>query len=321
MGMAKYDRLLYILNLLRSRRTLNAARLAEECQVTERSIYRDIISLSEANIPIYYDHGYKLASNNFLPPLNFSFDEYTCLKLAIESTPLAKAGRKAELLKQVKAKIESGLSESILEQRKTAVDTAHIDIDTTLKKQSVTRYYADIEVAVSEQESLDLVYETINHGLTERRVDPYFIVFRRHAFYFVAYCHLRGDFRTFRIDRVQKLVRSGRKFHRKRGITAADYFADSWGLYSGTPVDVEVVFSGIAARVVLSGRHHSREKVARLADGRVNYRVTVRGTEEIKRWLLGFGAEAEVKAPVSLGRELARIGRDLSRLYESLPPD
>ncbi|RME19381.1 MAG: HTH domain-containing protein, partial [Candidatus Zixiibacteriota bacterium] len=47
--MPKSDRLLYILNLLRTRRNLNAARLAEECGVTERSIYRDIISLSEAN--------------------------------------------------------------------------------------------------------------------------------------------------------------------------------------------------------------------------------------------------------------------------------
>ena len=53
--MAKYDRLLYILNLLRSRKNLNAEMLAAECGVTERTIYRDIIALSDANIPIYYD--------------------------------------------------------------------------------------------------------------------------------------------------------------------------------------------------------------------------------------------------------------------------
>ena len=51
MGMAKYDRLLFILNLLRTRRNLNAAMIAAECGVTERSIYRDVIALSEANIP------------------------------------------------------------------------------------------------------------------------------------------------------------------------------------------------------------------------------------------------------------------------------
>src|SRR3990172_6750233 len=91
MGMTKYDRLLYILNVLRSRRAVNAARLDEECAVTERSIYRDIIALSEANVPIYYDHGYKLTSDNFLPPLNFTLEEYQALQLAIDSSPLQRA--------------------------------------------------------------------------------------------------------------------------------------------------------------------------------------------------------------------------------------
>ena len=317
MGMAKYDRLLYILNLLRSRRTLNAARLAEECQVTERSIYRDLISLSEANVPIYYDNGYKLASENFLPPLNFTFEEYSCLMLALDSSPLARAGQKEELLKQVKAKVESGLSEATRERKKTALDAARIDIDTTTRRRVVTRHYPDIEAAVTGQERLKLVYETIEHGATERLVDPYFIVFRRHAFYFVAYCHLRKDFRTFRIDRIRDLSRTGEKFRRRRDINVTDYFADSWGLYSADPVEVEVMFEGIAARVVGSGRHHPREKTTALPDGRLRYCVTVRGTEEIKRWLLGFGAEAEVVAPESLRLEMAKTARLLVDKYHN----
>ena len=105
MGMAKYDRLLYILNLLRSRKNLNAAKLAEECRVTERSIYRDMIALSEANVPIYYDNGYKLASDNFLPPFNFDFDEYCCLRLALESTPLKTTDKYSKLINQIQAKL------------------------------------------------------------------------------------------------------------------------------------------------------------------------------------------------------------------------
>ena len=96
MGMPKQDRLLYILNLLRARKNLNATQLAEECGVTERSIYRDILAISEANIPIYYDNGYKLATENFLPPLNFSFEEYSCLKIALESSPLIDTGNSAK---------------------------------------------------------------------------------------------------------------------------------------------------------------------------------------------------------------------------------
>ena len=315
MGMAKYDRLLFILNLLRSRRTLNAARLAEECGVTERSIYRDIISLSEANIPIYYDNGYKLASDNFLAPLNFTFEEYTCLRLALESSPLEKTGKNAGILRQVRAKVEAGLSEVTREKRKTAIDIAHIDIDTTLAEENAKKFYSAVEEAISTQTCLSIEYETVKHGLTQRTVEPYFIIFRARAFYFVAFCRLRGEFRTFRVDRVRKLRLTGENFRRQKGISAGDYFEDSWRIYSGEPVEIVVRFVGSAANVIRSGVHHPREHVEPGRDGSVVYRVTVSGIEEIQRWLLGFGAEAEVIAPTSLRQQLREVGAYLSSTY------
>ena len=315
MGMAKYDRLLYILNLLRSRRTLNARRLADECRVTERSIYRDIISLSEANIPIYYDNGYKLASGNFLPPLNFTFNEYACLILALDSSPLARAGCKGETISQVKAKVESGLSEITREQRRTSVDVARVDVGITIPQRASTRFYADLENAISNRLSVELEYDSIDHGQTKRTVDPHFIVFRRHAFYFVGYCHLRGEFRTFRMDRIKRLTLTKQRFTRTKSVTAADYFAGSWELYQGEPVKVTVRFRGRAARVVAASQYHSGEQTESLADGELLYRVTVNGTEEIGRWILRFGTEAEVLEPLALRQELGQIGQYLSRTY------
>jgi len=315
MGMAKYDRLLYILNLLRSRKTLNAARIARECEVTERSIYRDIISLSEANIPIYYDRGYKLASDNFLPPLNFTFEEYRCLKLALESTPLENTGANAVLLKQIRAKVEAGLSESTREKKRTARDTARIDIDTTSERKKAEKFYGSIERAINERRCLEMTYKTIEHGFTERIVEPGFIVFRGHAFYFVAYCRLREDFRTFRIDRVQALTILEEEFRPRVEMNAADYFEDSWRLYSGDKVDVVIRFCGSSAEVVRDGQHHPRETLEDADDGTVIYRVSVSGTDEIQRWILGFGDEAEVLSPASLRAELQQTGLRLAELY------
>jgi predicted DNA-binding transcriptional regulator YafY len=315
MGMTKYDRLLHILNLLRSRKSLNARRLAEECQVTERSIYRDLISLSEANVPIYYDKGYKLASGNFLPPLNFTTEEYACLQLALESSPLARAGRKADTIRRIKAKIDCSLSDATKEKNRIQTPVPHIEIDTTVDDRNSTKHYGALEQAVSEQVSVDLEYDSIEHGSTRREVDPYFIVFRRHAFYFVAFCHLRGDFRTFRIDRVRSLIPTGRRFARKREMTAQTYFEGSWGVYQGRPVEVTVDFQGRAARVVAGSRHHPQEMVEQLGPDLVRYRVTVPGTEEIKRWILGFGADAEVVGPEELRAELAAVARYLVSVY------
>jgi predicted DNA-binding transcriptional regulator YafY len=70
--MTKAERLIYILSLLRSHRFLKAHDLAVKCGVCERTIYRDIISISGSHIPIYFENGYKLIHQEFLPPMNFT---------------------------------------------------------------------------------------------------------------------------------------------------------------------------------------------------------------------------------------------------------
>ncbi len=319
MGMPKSDRLFYILNLLRARRNLNAPVLAQECGVTERSIYRDIISLSEANVPIYYDNGYKLATDTFLPPLNLTFEEYSCLKLALDSTPLSKTAKHRTTLKGIKAKIDATISRRVKDQKKTAVDTTHIDISVSQARKRGERFHGRIEEAITNDQCLEIKYLSINSGPSKRVVEPYFIIFRGRAFYFVAFCRKRNELRTFRIDRVESVKLIDDYFVRKKGINAHDYFEGSWEVFSGEPVDVTIRFTDTAARVILSGTHHPNEKVEPVSDDggddKVIYRVTVRGLEEIKRWILGFGDEAEVLSPEELRSDVCRTIRALSKSY------
>ena len=315
MGMPKYDRLLYILNLLRARRNLNARKLAEECGVTERSIYRDMVALSEANVPIYYDNGYKLASGNFLPPLNFDFDEYHCLKLALQSSPLTKTEKYQAPLRRIKAKVEAGLSDSVRKKQRFTPETTHIEIATSAAQEKGEKFYGVIEEAITSWQCLELEYDSIQSGVTKRVVEPYFIIFRGRAFYFVAFCRLRREIRTFRVDRVLQLRRLDERFNKRDDVTPETYFEGSWQLFSGEPVEVVVKFRGSAARVVLSGKHHLSESIERISENEVLYKVVTRGLEEIQRWLLGFGTDAEVLSPSQLQENLARIGQYLSSTY------
>lgn len=319
MGMAKYDRLLFILNLLRARRNLTAADLANECGVTERSIYRDIITLSEANVPVYFDNGYKLASNNFLPPLNFSFEEYTALKLALSSSPLAHTSEYRSLLKQIRAKVDAGLSELVKAQKRTAVDTTHIEISASVDTTVLERFFSRLERAIADSRCVEMKYDSIESGLTTRIVEPYFIVFRARAFYFVAYCRLRAELRTFRLDRVRSLKVSPAHFIRRNDVDPSRYFEGSWEVYCGETVKVEVLFSGSAARVISLGSHHPNESVELHPDGTVHYSVQVRGLEEVSRWLLGFGGDAEVLQPPELRDHIRAIGTQIVRHYSMEP--
>ena len=145
MRMAKYDRLLFILNLLRTRKNLNAAMIAAECDVTERTIYRDVISISEANVPIYYDRGYKYASDNFLPPLNFNIDEYLTLISILESSPLYKSGLDRKKIKSIKAKIEACLSQVVKKEKSFTSSPTSIHIKSTATEKNKNRVDAIIE--------------------------------------------------------------------------------------------------------------------------------------------------------------------------------
>jgi proteasome accessory factor B len=316
MGMSKYDRMLHILNLLRTRRNMNAERLAHECGVTERSIYRDIISLSEMNVPIFYDNGYKLASDNFLPPLNFSLDEYNLLKLALESSPLIQTDKYRGIYHGVRAKIESCLPDKVRQETKIQPDTTRIEIAAADELDDGEQYYSLLEKAISEELCIDLTYQSIRTGTTQRVVDPYFIIFRGRAFYFVGYCHLREDFRTFRINRILGLDLLTEHFTRNQQIRPESYFAGSWSVFSGDSVEVIVRFRGSAAKVISGTTHHQDEIVEILTDGTVRYSIITRGIEEIQRWILGFGDEAEVLAPEELRRRLGRIGTFFSEAYK-----
>lgn len=315
MGMSKYDRLLHILNLLRARKNMNAAALARECGVTERSVYRDIISLSEANIPIYYDHGYRLASDNFLPPLNFDYEEYHCLRLALDSSPLARTGYYAEVLRRVRAKVDAGVSETVKKLKRSAPEVTNLEIPMTGSSEGSEQFYRTLESGIADDLRIRMTYESIESGITERIVEPYFIVFKARAFYFVAYCLLREELRTFRIDRVSDMTLTDEHFVRKIGINPRDYFEGSWEIYSGDATEVVVRFANTAARVVKSTQHHPLEQIVEIDQDNIEYRVTVNGLEEIKRWILGFGEDAEVVYPLELKKELAQLGGFLQSIY------
>lgn len=129
--MNKADRLLFILNLIRSRRNLRARDLATECGVSERTIYRDINAISSANIPVCYDNGYKFLTDAFLPPLSLSLDEHLAIHLGLRSDVVNSKPVLKEAGKRALAKLEATMSENVrkeyLEIRKEMDDPLRVE--------------------------------------------------------------------------------------------------------------------------------------------------------------------------------------------------
>jgi predicted DNA-binding transcriptional regulator YafY len=167
-----------------------------------------------------------------------------------------------------------------------------------------------------ENARIEITYEGLKGGKSKRELDPYYIVFRRHAFYLIAYCHLRGEYRTFRIGRIKAVTLLGERFIRDGRFTLESYFKDSWEVFTGPSVDVEIRFTGQAARIVATGRHHKGEKIRKLRTGDVISKVTTAGTEEISLWLRQFGAEAKVVKPEALKSSLAAFYSEAAKSYK-----
>ncbi len=283
--------------------------IARECGVTERTVYRDMLSLSEANIPVYYDRGYKLASDSFLPPLNFTVDEYLVLKTALESSPLNRTNPTRRTIRAIASKIEASLSSRVKRDRFNH-HAVSVSIKSTVSPDSGTAFYATIERGIRTHQVVRMSYRSLAGETLTRDVEPLFMTFIERAFYFVAYCRLRGALRTFRLDRVRSVTVTSARF-KPRPIDPEEYFAGCWGICHGDPVEVELIFSGQAARVIGLGRHHPGERKTELPDGRVQYRVQVNGTDEIGRWILSFGGEVEVVRPADLRRKITHEARKM----------
>jgi hypothetical protein len=105
--MRKSERLLYILSLLRSNKRLRAKELARKCVVTERTIYRDITSISCSNIPIYFDDGYKLLPQDSVAPNSFTSTEADFLITLLKSPLLPYSQPENQIVEQIINKIQA----------------------------------------------------------------------------------------------------------------------------------------------------------------------------------------------------------------------
>lgn len=300
--MNKYERLLFILNLIRTRKNLTARELAERCEVTERTIFRDITALSAANIPIYYDRGYKLLTDCFLPTLNFDLGEYLTLREALRTTPLRNLPEYKRALKALEAKIEACLSAPVDDQRKAAGDQSALTIKERPATDRSALWFGMLEEAIRSRVVVRMEYDSLDSGVSEREVEPVFTLYANGKFYFVGYCLRRSDYRTFRLSRIRDVALTAKRFKRHRNVDPETYFADSWSVFDGEILEAHIEFYGRSARVVRTGSYLKREQKQSLPNGVLEYRARVAGVEEIGRWVLGFGSEARVCAPEELRR-------------------
>jgi len=324
------SRLLSMLMLLQIRGRLTAPELARELEVSIRTVYRDIDSLSAAGVPIYAERGpaggYQLMGGYRTRLTGLTPDEAGSLFLAGAPGPAAELGL-GEVLAAAQLKLLASLPADLRQQAERIGARFHLDTPGWHQESEKPPFLTEVAGAVWEQRPLRIRYQRWS-GEVIREINPLGLVRKGAAWYLVA--SAGGQCRTYRVIRIEELETLDGQFERPADFDLAAFWTESQATFQErlyrdeitirlSPVAIEHLEHAVAAP--------ARQRVLETASspdaaGWITARLPIE-TQEIARWeLLHFGAEVEVLEPVELREQIRVTVERMARLYhigEAMP--
>ncbi len=197
--MRRADRLFTIVQLLRGGRCVTARHLADRLEVSERTIYRDVDELTLCGVPIEGEvgRGYRLPKSFEIPPLMFERHEIEALLVGARLVEawcgpgLAASARSA--LARIRGVVPADLVSHVDDARIFAPQFA---------RRAVQKNFDIVHRAIGEERRLWIGYAGETGSPSERTVRPLGLYFWGKVWTLAAWCEMRADFRTFRLDRI-----------------------------------------------------------------------------------------------------------------------
>jgi predicted DNA-binding transcriptional regulator YafY len=219
--MRRADRLFQLIQLLRRKNVCTAAWLAEELEVSERTIYRDVRDLVLSGVPIEGEAGvgYLMRKGFDLPPLMFTESEIEAMVLGARivtsygDVGLARAA--GDALFRVESVLPDRLKHKI-EKTPLFAPAFHIS-------PKIAGSLSIMRKAIDERRKVELAYTSGDGAETARVVRPLGLFFWGGGWSLGGWCELRSDFRNFRLDRMSGLDVPGDTFELEEGRTLADF--------------------------------------------------------------------------------------------------
>lgn len=316
--MNRTDRLLAIVLELQAKGWQRAEDLAATFEISKRTIYRDLLALSETGVPVVASpgKGYRLDEGYFLPPLHFTPNEATLLLLGADFITQTFDDEYQRDAAFAATKIYGVLTErqrGELEPLRAAMRLIAIN---PLADEQRAVFLARLRRAILESRRIRFVYHTRYTDdstpageIKERDADPYALVHYGNAWYLTAYCYLRNEQRSFRVDRIDALTLLKTTF--KRPVMNFDN-----RMTPGARAYVaRVRFAPEVARWVLEDRSFY---VAEALQDETGLHVTLhaRRDEDILQWLLSWGRHVQVLQPDSLRQRFISEARAILETHE-----
>ena len=202
--MRRADRLIKLVHFLRRRRrAVTAQRIADEFDLSTRTVYRDIQDLMDSGVPIRGEAGvgYVIDKKYYLPPITFDADELEAIGLGISMvrqwTDESFANKADNAFEKIQAVLPTEL-QGQLQQITTWSMPAQDALPWTVS-------FSSLRECIRVRRKIQIEYGDKDKNITSRTVRPLGLFFFSPAWLLAGWCEMRNDFRHFRLDRIHSM--------------------------------------------------------------------------------------------------------------------
>ncbi|MFI0904854.1 helix-turn-helix transcriptional regulator [Streptomyces sioyaensis] len=337
-------RLIKMVLLLQARPSMTAAELARELEVSERTVARDVLSLSEAGVPVYADRGraggYRLIAGYRTRLTGLDRSEAEALFLSGVPTALREMGL-ADAASAARLKVSAALRPELRDAASGAAQRFHLDAPGWYQEPEPPELLPALAEAVWDDRRITARYLRKDTEVA-RELEPYGLVLKAGVWYLAA--RVDGDYRVYRVDRFTAVAAyegataagaatdtgaadaSDGRFSRDEAFDLPAFWAERAARFARSILREEVVLR-LSARGVLqlpyvTERAAAREAIARAQaaggpdeQGRLTVTLPVESAEVAYAQLLSLGPEGEILAPGELRARMAAAARRTAAQY------
>ncbi|MDT9684519.1 YafY family protein [Streptomyces sp. TRM76323] len=316
-------RLIKMVLLLQSRPSMTAAELARELEVSERTVARDALSLSEAGVPVYADRGrgggYRLVGGYRTRLTGLARSEAEALFLSGVPGALREMGLD-DAASAARLKVSAALLPSLRDASRTAAQRFHLDAPGWYQEPETPELLPVIAEAVWDDRFVDARYRR-GDGEVERELAPYGLVLKAGVWYL---CARAGDaVRVYRVDRFSRVAPREERFDRDESFDLPGFWEERAAQFARsllrTAVVVRLSEAGARGLPYVTDRAAAREALEAAGPpdpaGRVTVTLPAESEEVAFGQLLALGPEAEVLEPPALRERLAEAAARMAELY------
>ncbi|MEV4759125.1 YafY family protein [Micromonospora sp. NPDC049559] len=320
-------RLISLVLLLQARETMTAAQLAAELEVSERTVYRDILALSAAGVPVYADRGraggYRLLGGYRTRLTGLSRDEADALFLSGLPGPASEMGL-AGAVAAARLKVLAALPPGLRDASARAGQRFHLDVPGWFRESDPPPWLTELARAVWQDRGVELRYRR-RDGEVTRAVEPYGLVLKAGTWYLVA--RVGDGHRTYRVDRITGLTLGEESFARDGTFDLPAFWAANSARFLRSMlaewITVRLSPAGLRALRYAFEPPAVEEALAAAGEpdgqGWVVTRLPVESVDVAYTQLLGLGPEAEALDPPQLRARLADAAHRMAGRYPPPP--